>query len=67
MNVKPILNEADIKLLTKTFATKEDMEAGFAKIEKRFDDMDMALTKYSQEIEARIEKLEDAVGISVVN
>lgn len=56
------------------YATKADLtsmekrqNAKFDMIEKRFDDMDMALTKYSQEIEARIENLEDAVGISVVN
>lgn len=67
MNVKPTLNEADIKLLTKTFATKDDMKAGFSSVEKRFDDMDMALAKYSQDIETRIERLEVAVGIPAVN
>ncbi|KKS32559.1 MAG: hypothetical protein UU93_C0006G0038 [Candidatus Amesbacteria bacterium GW2011_GWA2_42_12] len=56
------------------YATKNDLvsmekrqNAKFDNIEKRFDDMDVALAKYSQEIEARIENLEDAVGIPAVN
>lgn len=49
------------------YATKAELKIGFSNIEKRFDDMDMALTKYSQDIETRIERLEVAVGIPAVN
>lgn len=67
MNVKPTLNEADIKLLTKTFATKDNLKAFATRIEERFDDMDTALVKYSQDIETRVQRLENVAGILAVN
>ncbi len=51
----------------KRFATKDDLTGLEERFEKRFDDLDTALIKYSKDIESRIEKLEDAVGISVAN
>ncbi len=51
------------------YATKNDLERFATKdyIEKRFDDLDAALIKYSKDVESRIEKLEDVVGIPATN
>gem|GEM_PF-7074964 len=62
-----MLNQDDIKLLKSVFVTKDDLAALEVRLEKRFDDLDVALIKYSQDIESRIVKLEDAVGISAIN
>ena len=49
------------------YTTKGDLAGLETRIEKRFDDLDFALVKYSQEIEGRIGKLEDAVDVSSMN
>ncbi|KKU28870.1 MAG: hypothetical protein UX80_C0009G0038 [Candidatus Amesbacteria bacterium GW2011_GWA2_47_11b] len=49
------------------YVTKNDLTGLEARIEKRFDDLDFSLIKYSKDIEARIGKVEDAVGISATN
>ena len=65
------LNQDDIKLLKSVFATKDDLDAKVdsleAKINVKFDDLDVALIKYSKDIEPRISKLEDVIGISAAN
>ena len=49
------------------YATKDAVTKGFAMVEKRFDDMDAALAKYSTDIETRVQRLENVVGIPTFN
>lgn len=56
-----MITQQDITKLKKTFATKAEMAAGFAKVDKRFSQMDQRFDK----IEKDSEEQKDALAVTL--